>query len=200
MFSHLIGLLFNPSEQWKSIRDVDCTIGKCYCSYVFIMAAIAPVSGYFGTTRYGWEIGAREAVKLSPDSALVIALAYYLVMLVGVFSMGALIYLMGKTNGAEQKQSLFIRLAAFTATPLFLEGYDDVDGVLVRFEDLVDGKIDLDWLGEHTGIENLDAAVLKNKVRTRESKETLRRSSLNWLDRMVIRMVCGKLLGRLGYI
>ncbi len=130
MFSHLIGILFNPSEQWKSIRDVDCTIGKCFCSYVFIMAAIPPVSGYFGTTRFGWEIGAREAVKLSPDSALVIAIAYYFVMLVGVFSMGAMIYWMGKTYGAKQELSRCIRLAAFTATPLFLVGFVELFPIL----------------------------------------------------------------------
>ena len=40
MLSHLIGILINPSEEWKKIRDVQCTIGKCYCGYVFIMAAI----------------------------------------------------------------------------------------------------------------------------------------------------------------
>ena len=130
MFSHLIGILFNPSEQWKNIRDVDCTIGKCYCSYVFIMAAIPPVSGYFGTTRYGWEIGAREAVKLSPDSALMIAIAYYFVMLVGVFSMGAMIYWMGKTYGTQQTLSRCIRLAAFTATPLFLVGFVELFPIL----------------------------------------------------------------------
>jgi len=122
MVSHLIGILINPSEEWKKIRDVECTIGKCYCGYVFIMAAIAPICGYFGTTMFGWEIGAREAVKLSPDSALMIALAYYLVTLVGVFSMGLMIHWMGKTYDAEQDLSRCVRLAAFTATPLFLVG------------------------------------------------------------------------------
>jgi len=86
------------------------------------MAAIAPVSGYFGTTMFGWEIGARDAIKLSPDSALMIAIAYYIVTLVGVFSMGLMIYWMGKTYDAEQNLSRCIRLAAYTATPLFLVG------------------------------------------------------------------------------
>lgn len=130
MFSHLIGILFNPSEQWKSIRDVDCTIGKCFCSYVFIMAAIAPICGYIGTTQFGWEIGAREAVKLSHDSALIIAIAYYLVMLVGVFSMGAMIYWMAKTYGSHQTLSRCVRLAAFTATPLFLVGFVELFPIL----------------------------------------------------------------------
>ncbi len=130
MLSHLIGILFNPSEEWKKIRDVKCTIGKCYCGFVFIMAAIAPVSGYFGTTLFGWEIGAREAIKLSPDSALIIAVAYYFVMLVGVFSMGLVIHWMGKTYGAEQNLSRCIRLAAFTATPLFLVGIVELFPIL----------------------------------------------------------------------
>jgi len=130
MLSHLFGILINPSEEWKKIRDVECTIGKCYCGYVFIMAAIAPVCGYFGTTRFGWEIGAREAVKLSPDSALIIAIAYYLVMLVGVFSMGLMIHWMGKTYKAEQNLSRSIRLAAYTATPLFLVGIVELFPIL----------------------------------------------------------------------
>ena len=130
MLAHLFGILFNPSEEWKRIRDVNCTIGKCYCSYVFIMAAIAPICGYYGTTQFGWQIGAREAVKLSSDSALVIAVAYYLVMLVGVFSMGAMIHWMGKTYGAHQNLSRCIRLAAFTATPLFLVGFVELLPIL----------------------------------------------------------------------
>ena len=130
MLSHLIGILFNPSEEWKKIRDVECTIGKCYCGYVFIMAAIAPISGYFGTTMFGWEIGAREAVKLSSDSALIIAIAYYFVMLVGVFSMGLMIHWMGKTYGSEQNLSRCVRLAAFTATPLFLVGLVELFPIL----------------------------------------------------------------------
>lgn len=123
MLSHLIGILFDPRKEWEAIRDTECTIGKCYCSYVFIMALIPPVSGYFGTTINGWEIGAREAVKLSPDSAMIIAIAYYLVMLVGVFSMGAMIHWMSGTYGTKQPLSRSVRLAAFTATPLFLVGF-----------------------------------------------------------------------------
>jgi len=122
MMSHIIGIFINPRKEWEAIRDDDCSVGKCYLSYVFLLAAIPPVSGYFGTTRFGWEIGAREAVKLSPDSALVIAIAFYLVMLIGVFSMGLMIHWMGQTYSADQPLSRCITLAAFVATPLFLVG------------------------------------------------------------------------------
>jgi len=130
MLTHVFGILINPSDEWKKIRDKGCSVAKCYIGYVFIMAAIAPVSGYFGTTQFGWQIGARESVKLSPDSALIIALSYYLVMLVGVFTMGLVIHWMGKTYNTEQDLSRSVQLAAFTATPLFLVGIVELFPIL----------------------------------------------------------------------
>ncbi len=126
MLAHLFGLFFHPKQEWEAIRNENCTIGKCYCSYVFILAAIPPISGYIGTTTFGWEVAGREAVKLSPDSALIIAIAYYLVMLVGVFSMGFMIHWMGKTYGAEQPLPRCISLAAYVATPMFLIGVFEI--------------------------------------------------------------------------
>lgn len=122
MLSHIYGLFVDPKEEWRKIRDDNCNVTKCYFSYVFILAAIPPVAGYFGTTRFGWQIGAREAVRLEPESALIIAVSYYLVMLVGVFTMGKMIHWMMRTYGADQPLSRAINLAAFTATPLFLVG------------------------------------------------------------------------------
>jgi len=122
MLSHIFGLFVNPRKEWEAIRVENCTVGKCYCHYVFLLAAIPPVSGYFGTTLFGWEIGAREAVKLSPESAFSIALAYYFVMLVGVFSIGIMIHWMGKTYGTQQSLPRCITLAAYVATPMFLVG------------------------------------------------------------------------------
>lgn len=130
MLSHMFGLLINPREEWVKIRKEDCTVGKCYCSYVFLLAAIPPISGYFGTTMFGWQIGTGEAIKLSHDSALSIAIAYYLVMLVGVFSMGFMIHWMGKTYGTEQPLPRCITLAAYVATPLFLVGIVELMPIL----------------------------------------------------------------------
>lgn len=130
MLSHVYGLLTHPQQEWNKIRDEKCTVGKCYCSYVLVLAAIPPVSGYFGTTLFGWEIGGREAIKLSYDSALMIALTYYLVMLIGVFSVGFMIYWMGKTYGTTQTLPRCISLAAYVATPMFLVGVFELFPIL----------------------------------------------------------------------
>ena len=122
MLSNIIGLFINPKKQWQAIADSECSVSKCYLSYVLILAAIPPVAGYFGTTMFGWQLGGRDAVKLAADSALFIAIAYYLVMLVGVFTMGVMIQWMGKTYGTDQPLARTVTLAAYTATPLFLVG------------------------------------------------------------------------------
>ncbi len=122
LLSHVWGLLSNPEREWKAIRKERCTIGRCYCSHVLILAAIPAISGFIGTAYIGWQIGAREPIRLTPASALQIALIYYLTMLVAVATIGKLIQWMGETYGARQPLSQSVALAAYTATPLFLIG------------------------------------------------------------------------------
>ena len=122
MLSHVWGLLSHPEDEWKDIRKENCTIGKCYCSHVLLLAAIPPLAGYIGTTQVGWSVVSREVSRLTPESALGIAVLSYLTILVAVFTVGKLIHWMGQTYGAKQTLPQCIALAAYTATPLFLIG------------------------------------------------------------------------------
>jgi hypothetical protein len=120
--SHVWGLMTAPEEEWKAIKKERCTIGKCYCSHVLLLALIPAAAGYIGTTMVGWQVTSREVQRLTPDSALQIAILFYITILVAVFTIGKLIHWMGQTYGAKQSLSQCIALAAYTATPLFLIG------------------------------------------------------------------------------
>ena len=120
-FKHVWGLMAQPKDEWKSIRDERCTIGKCYCSHVLFLAALPAIAYFIGTSQVGWVIGAKS-VRLSTESALQIAGLTYLTMLVGIFAMGKTIHWMSQTYGATQNLPQSIALAAYTATPLFLTG------------------------------------------------------------------------------
>jgi cytochrome c biogenesis protein CcdA len=111
-----------PEEEWKAIKKERCTIGKCYCSHVLLLALIPAAAGYIGTTMVGWQVTSREVQRLTPDSALQIAILFYITILVAVFTIGKLIHWMGQTYGSKQPLSQCIALAAYTATPLFLIG------------------------------------------------------------------------------
>ncbi len=130
VLQHVWGLFTNPRKEWESIRDDECTIGKCYAAHVLILAAIPAISGFIGTTQFGWSIGAGDPVKLSVQSAGTIAVLYYLAMLVGVFSMGWMIQWMADTYGAKPMLSQSVVLTAYTATPLFLIGLMELYPVL----------------------------------------------------------------------
>lgn len=120
--NHVWGLLTNPEKEWKAVRAESPGVVGSYISHVLILAAIPVVAGYYGTTRVGWQVIAREVHRLTPESALSIAIASYITLLVAVFVVGKLIEWMGRTYGGKADLGLSVALAAHTATPLFLIG------------------------------------------------------------------------------
>ena len=130
VLQHIWGLFTNPRKEWEAIRDDECTIGKCYAAHVLILAAIPPISGFIGTTQFGWQIGAGDPVKLTSGSALQISIVYFGAILVAVYVIGALIHWMSETYGAKKPMSRCLALAVYTAVPLFLVGFIQIYPVL----------------------------------------------------------------------
>ncbi len=127
---HIVGLFTDPMRQWEKIREQHKSAEGGSVAHVFLLAAIPAISGYIGTTQVGWRIGVGEPIRITGDSAFAIAIIYYLALLVGVFSIGWVIHLLGKAYEVEKSLSLCIALAAYAATPLFLIGLMQVYPVL----------------------------------------------------------------------
>ena len=118
---HTIGLFTDPVNEWEKIREEQKTKGKGV-GFIFLLAAIPAISGYIGTTQVGWRIGVGDPVRITGESAISIAIIFYVAMIVGVFSIGWVIHLLGKAYEVEKPLPLCITLAAYTATPLFMIG------------------------------------------------------------------------------
>ena len=127
---HIIGLLSDPTRQWEKIREQYQSGSGNPVGHVLILALIPAVSGYIGTTQVGWRIGVGEPIRITGDSAMSIAIIYYIALLVGIFSVGWVIHLLGKAYQVQKPLPLCIALAAYTATPLFLIGLMQVYPVL----------------------------------------------------------------------
>ena len=127
---HIIGLLTDPTRQWEKIREQYQSGSGNPVGHVLILALIPAVSGYIGTTQVGWRIGVGEPIRITGDSAMSIAIIYYIALLVGIFSVGWVIHLLGKAYQVQKPLPLCIALAAYTATPLFLIGLMQVYPVL----------------------------------------------------------------------
>lgn len=130
VLKHIWGLFVNPKREWVSIRNDECTVGKCYALHVMLLATIPAISGFIGTTQFGWQIGVGDPVKLTLASAGMISIMYYFAMLVGVYAIGWMIHWMGKTYDADVPLAQCVVLAAYTATPLFLIGIMELYPVL----------------------------------------------------------------------
>ena len=122
VLNHVWGLLTHPKEEWQAIREERCTVARCYAGHVMLLAAIPAVSAYLGATRVGWAVGGGETMRLTPESALPMALLFYVAMLAGVYAMGRLIHWMAGTYGASPSPAAGVVLAAHAATPLFMVG------------------------------------------------------------------------------
>lgn len=127
---HIIGLFTDPTQEWAKIREQYQSGSGSPVGHVLILALIPAISGYIGTTQVGWRIGVGEPIRITGDSAFSIAVIYYIALLVGIFSIGWVIHLLGKAYEVEKPLPLCIALAAYTATPLFLIGIMQVYPVL----------------------------------------------------------------------
>ena len=126
---HIIGLFTDPVGEWEKIREEQKSRRGGF-GFIFVLSAIPAISGYIGTTQVGWRIGVGDPVRITGDSAIAIAIIFYLAMIVGVFSIGWVIHLLGKAYEVEKPLPLCLALAAYTATPLFLIGIMEVYPVL----------------------------------------------------------------------
>lgn len=129
LLKHIVGFFVDPVREWESVRAEDADL-MAALRHVLLLAAIPVLSGYLGTTQFGWQIGTAESVRLTVRSAATIALLYYAVIVAAVFSMGWMIRWMGQTYGASQSLSRCVVLAAYIPIPLFLVGVAQLYPVL----------------------------------------------------------------------
>lgn len=127
--AHIWGLFVHPTQEWRRIKESRKTIGQVL-RYILLLAAIPVICGFIGTTQFGWQVGSAERVRLSVGSAAVMAMLYYLVIIVAVPCVGWMIHWMGTTYGAEQPLTQCIVLAAFIPVPLFLVGVFQIIPIL----------------------------------------------------------------------
>lgn len=122
LLQQISGVMFHQQNIWKMIRERRYTIQECYTHVLVWLCAIPPVCFFIGTTQVGWSVGTGSYVKLTTDSAFMIAVVFYIALLVGVAFIANVIHWMEKTYGAESDLAHCMVLATCTATPLLLAG------------------------------------------------------------------------------
>ena len=82
----------------------------------------------------------------------------------------------------------------------YLERCKEVDGYLVKYEDLVAGNVDLEELAGHIGISRIDSSVLKKRISSPNMKHNVKKKRrLTLLEKLLLTLVAGKTLKQAGY-
>ncbi|RUO65748.1 Protein of unknown function [Pseudidiomarina planktonica] len=121
ILNHIWGLYAHPLEEWKTI-DQRHESFRFALTHILLIALLPCAAAYYASAELGWSIGARDPIYLTQDSAVMMAVAMYLGMIVAVFALAYLIHWMAKTFGATPTYTQSLELAAYTATPAIMSG------------------------------------------------------------------------------
>ena len=80
----------------------------------------------------------------------------------------------------------------------YLSGYSEVDGFLVKFEDLISGRLNLTDLATHIKVKEFDKTVLNRKINA--PGKTIKKPEITFLEKIIINMLCGRLMRQVGYL
>lgn len=123
---HTIGILTNPNNEWKLIRDQKESFRGVFLTHIPFLALIPVLAAFYGVTQVGWTIGDGDPVKLSMESAVSLCALTYVALLAGIFIFGEFINWMSRTYGVEGPEDRVhydgTALAVFATMPLLLSG------------------------------------------------------------------------------
>ena len=81
----------------------------------------------------------------------------------------------------------------------YLNHYSEVNGMIIKFEDLISNKVEISKIAHHIGVSKLDKSVLEKKIATTGDGKVKVKKRLSLLDRITINIICSSLMKRLDY-
>ena len=111
------GILLQPKSEWSKIDPEPGDAGYLISNYVAILAAIAPICTFIGTSIIGIG-GARIGIGLGLFRAVVV----YVLTLIGFFVVGYIIDFLAGTFGARKNLASAMKVSAYAPTAAWLAG------------------------------------------------------------------------------
>ncbi len=122
MIGKALGMMFQPRKTWEQVGTLTDAELKPYIFYPVILAILPAVAWYYGTTQVGWTISGKGPVKFTGDSAVLIAILFYLAQILAIWAVGYFVHWMSATYGAESSVTKGLAIAGLCATPILLSG------------------------------------------------------------------------------
>jgi hypothetical protein len=111
------GILLQPKSEWAKIDPEPGDAGYLISNYVAILAAIAPICTFIGTSLIG--VG---GVRIGIGAGLLYAVVYYVLSLIGFFVLGYIIDFLAGTFGARKNLQSAMKVSAYAPTAAWVAG------------------------------------------------------------------------------
>ncbi len=121
ILNHIWGLYAHPKEEWQSIEKRHESMVYSLV-HILTIALIPAICGYYAAAHIGWTIGSGEPILLNQSSAMMMAVAMYFALIVGVFALAYLIHWMAITFDSTPSFTQSLELAAYASTPVLMVG------------------------------------------------------------------------------
>ncbi len=122
MIAKISGLFCCPIKTWQKIAELSNKQLQPYLFIPVILGFLPAVAWYVGTTHTGWSVGEGDAIRLTRESAMAIAVAFYITQILAIWLIGYFIHWMSTTYAAESTPIKGMALAGITATPILIAG------------------------------------------------------------------------------
>src|ERR1041385_2440973 len=117
LLDRIKGILLQPKSEWAKTESEPGDAGYLLTNYVAILAAIAPICTFIGTSIIGVG-GERIGIGLG----LVRAVVVYVLTLIGFFVVGYIIDFLAGTFGARKNLQNAMKVSAYAPTAAWLAG------------------------------------------------------------------------------
>lgn len=120
--SDVLGILFSPGATWNRLAQKSDESIKTRLLLVLSLALIPPLSFYYGTTQVGWPTMSGSITKITAESAIPLAVLFYLALVAALVVIGLMAHWMSKTYDADSFPIKGVVLVGYACVPVFLAG------------------------------------------------------------------------------
>ncbi len=114
----LFRLISKPGEVFESLSGTRPSATEVFFKLAVWLIALPPVFAYFGSSRFGWRLGATEPLILAPGELAGICIGYFITLLFGFISAALVSQWMSITYGARHSLGIHFALITVVGAPL----------------------------------------------------------------------------------